>query len=347
MEQRRLLVRGVSGPDVTDVQNRLRSLGHAVPASELGRYEAGTEEAVRLFQEQRGIDVDGKVGPDTWRELVEAGFRLGARTLYLRHPVTRGDDVRDLQFRLNALGFDCGKEDGVFGPRTSEAVKEFQRGSGLTRDGAVSRRTVDALDRMARRITPTSKSALIEKLRKGEGGLAGRIVFLDPGHGGEDIGTITRTGIPESYLTWRVAEVIEERLRYWGAQPTLSRAIASNPDAERRATDANEAEAAVAVSVHVGCRPSSGPSIAFWSTDRSSSSLGSELAGSISAALGTALGRSSTVEGKNLPFLRRTRMPAVVIDLAGAELSPLATEDAWLTHLGQRVGDGIRDYFEN
>ena len=77
------------------------------------------------------------VGPDTWGELVEAGYRLGDRVLYLRSLSFQGDDVRELQKRLNALGFDAGREDGIFGSRTAAAVAEFQHNVGSASDGIV------------------------------------------------------------------------------------------------------------------------------------------------------------------------------------------------------------------
>ncbi|MFZ9889537.1 MAG: peptidoglycan-binding domain-containing protein, partial [Myxococcota bacterium] len=47
-----------------------------------------------------------------------------------------GDDVRALQEKLAAAGYRV-TADGVFGPRTEETVKRFQRSQGLAIDGAV------------------------------------------------------------------------------------------------------------------------------------------------------------------------------------------------------------------
>ncbi|NKB56409.1 MAG: chitosanase [Alphaproteobacteria bacterium] len=58
------------------------------------------------------------------------------RTLRLRDPVMEGDDVRVLQETLNARGKNLGT-DGIFGPGTDRAVKDFQESEDLTPDGIV------------------------------------------------------------------------------------------------------------------------------------------------------------------------------------------------------------------
>lgn len=52
-----------------------------------------------------------------------------------------GDRVKKLQQALNALGFNCGKVDGKFGPQTLSAVKKFQNAMGITVDGRVGPQT--------------------------------------------------------------------------------------------------------------------------------------------------------------------------------------------------------------
>jgi N-acetylmuramoyl-L-alanine amidase len=335
---------GDRGSAVADVQARLVALGYPI-TDERGDFGPETESAVKVFQIRRGLSPDGMIERHTWRELVEAGWTIGARTLYgPRRPPMRGDDVRELQTMLNALGFDAGKEDGIFGLETHEAVREFQHNVGLPADGIAGHETLDALNRLRRRIGPGSKAALRERIARERGGLEGRTVFLDPGHGGSDTGLLTGPGIPESYLVYRVAEAAAAALSHMGARPLLSREIQQGPEVERRCEAANTSAADVAVSLHHACRPEAGPTVAFWSIEKTNSRMGRELAQTVSRALRPRLG-SAQILGRNLPFLRDTRMPAVVVDLASVSAEPLLAHDAYLTGLGDAVARGVERYF--
>ncbi|MBF8223860.1 lytic murein transglycosylase [Halomonas sp. 328] len=72
------------------------------------------------------------------RDGVVAGWPRGEQ------PLTRGQ-VRDLQERLNARGFDTGTPDGILGPNTRRGLRAFQRSIGEAADGFATRRLLDAL----------------------------------------------------------------------------------------------------------------------------------------------------------------------------------------------------------
>ncbi len=57
-----------------------------------------------------------------------------------------GADVELLQRILRGAGYDPGPTDGIFGPRTTQAVIAFQRDNNLVADGIVGPRTYAALD---------------------------------------------------------------------------------------------------------------------------------------------------------------------------------------------------------
>ncbi|NNN22723.1 MAG: peptidoglycan-binding protein, partial [Acidimicrobiales bacterium] len=106
-----------------------------------GVFGVETQEAIRLFQASRNLEVDGICGPNTWASLIEASWKLGDRLLYRRQPMLRGDDIAELQKQFNMLGFDTGRIDGIFGDATLSALTEFQRNVGLRSDGVVGPRT--------------------------------------------------------------------------------------------------------------------------------------------------------------------------------------------------------------
>lgn len=58
---------------------------------------------------------------------------------------SRGDDVKKLQETLNALGYDCGTADGIFGVKTEAAVRKFQQANGLSEDGIAGKNTLALL----------------------------------------------------------------------------------------------------------------------------------------------------------------------------------------------------------
>jgi putative peptidoglycan binding protein/CHAP domain-containing protein len=67
------------------------------------------------------------------------------RTLHVTSPLTSGDDVLDLQARLEELGYPVGELDGRYGPATAAAVRAFQLDNGLEADGIAGPATFAAL----------------------------------------------------------------------------------------------------------------------------------------------------------------------------------------------------------
>ena len=111
--------RGATGHPVRTLQDLLRARGHAVTVD--GDFGPQTEGAVRAFQGDRHLAVDGIVGPGTWSALVVT-VRRGSE----------GDAVRGVQeeFQFRNLSGDPSKGlavDGIFGSKTEEAVRGFQQ----------------------------------------------------------------------------------------------------------------------------------------------------------------------------------------------------------------------------
>lgn len=141
---------GMQGPAVEDVQTRLASLGYAIDEHELegSDYGASTAKAVSDFRVASGLATGDEVDSVCWSALVDASYKLGDRTLYLRLPNFHGADVRALQQALNVLGFACGIDDGYFGPHTEAALQQFQENVGLFADGMAFQDTFNYIKRL-------------------------------------------------------------------------------------------------------------------------------------------------------------------------------------------------------
>jgi N-acetylmuramoyl-L-alanine amidase len=283
---------GDQGEAVRDLQHRLAVLGYEVAAAETGSYGESTEAAVRAFQSDRGQRVDGICGHQTWSSLVEAGYALGDRLLYHRTPMLRGDDVVDLQHRLNALGFDAGREDGIFGPNTTSALLEFQRNVGVAGDGICGPATVAALERLSR-FAGGSVATVREReaLRTENRHLAGRRVYLAVEPGLDALGELVGKGLVDA-----------------GADVLLD---GSGEDDSLVAAEANRYGADLFLGLRFGDTP--GCTCDYFASKSFRSEGGYRVAHCVLEELSEVMGCAALPpNGRAYAVLRETRMPAVV-----------------------------------
>jgi lysozyme family protein len=114
-----VIQQGAKEHPVPTLQYLLRARGHSVAVD--GIFGPQTDAAVRAFQTEKRLQVDGIVGQHTWAALIIE--------------VSRGDEgdaVRGVQeeFQYRNLSGDPAKGlpvDGIFGPKTEAAVRAFQR----------------------------------------------------------------------------------------------------------------------------------------------------------------------------------------------------------------------------
>lgn len=319
---------GESGPAVAEIRIKLAQLGlldHTESGVPLDTFDIDVDHAVRQFQQERGLIADGVVGPATYRVLEEARWRLGDRLLsYVVANPQSGDDVLELQRRLTELGFDVGRVDGIFGLRTGEALREFQRNTGLPADGTCGPSTFKALGRLAPIVTGGRPDSLraSEALQRAGKRLPGKIVVIDPGHGGPDRGC-TGNGLEEAAIVEDLAARIEGRLAATGVHAYLTRgaAMANELDEVTRAEFANETGANLVISLHTDGHPNpeaSGVATYFYGHDRpgANSAIGEMFAGLIQREI---VARTDLVDcrthAKAWDLLRHTRMAAVRVEL--------------------------------
>ncbi len=138
--QVRLLTKGDEGDDVLFLQLRLESLQYYKGTAD-GKYGAETETAVREFQkdnENRGLQVTGVA--DIATQMLAASTQYRA----LRYN-SEGEDVRELQIRLTALGYYTGQIKGKYLEGCENGIKQFQKNNGLKVTGVADALTQEAL----------------------------------------------------------------------------------------------------------------------------------------------------------------------------------------------------------
>lgn len=344
---------GDHGPAVAQIRDHLALLGlltheptDRTEAQWDALFDAEVERAVRTFQQERGLISDGVVGPSTWRRLEGARWGLGDRVLrYGTRHMQHGDDVTALQRRLHDLGFDPGRIDGIFGPDTEHALKELQRNLGIPADGLCGPVTFRALDRLARTVVGGDPHHIreAERLHRSGPGLGGKVIVIDPGHGGTDRG-VSANGLVEADVVADLAARIEGRLGALGVSAFLTRGttLEGPPLSEvDRAAFANDVDADLVISLHTDGHNSphaQGVATFYYGTsgDHSVHSvIGEAFAELVQREM---VSRTDLLDGrtdaKTWDILQRTRMPAVRIDVG------------YLTHPGDaaRLADpALRD----
>lgn len=249
----------------------------------------------------------------TWTRLIEAGWSLGDRLLYLVKPYLRGDDVAELQVRLSQLGFDPGRVDGVFGPLLDGALRDFQRNCGIEISAALTQRTLIEL----RRFSPSSDRTLVSEARDGAGfdlPLGGPLVIWGPSPLAEAIARgLAHSDFDPERSTWTV-EQVATYANVVGALGVLS--LVQQPD-------------------------SSGVHLHYWSSYKSYSRRGEQLASAIASAISRDdVALRLEVTGMALPILRETQMTTLHVE--HGEM-PLDEAD----QLAKAISQALHDFFHS
>lgn len=256
-----LLRRGSRGSQVSTLQSRLNQLGYNCGKVD-GIFGSATYNAVVRFQRANKLAVDGIVGPATIAKLYPSGSGSSGSSSKPKPPAKpdpkpekpqhkppahnvplsglirmgdRGSQVTILQKRLNELGYNCGKADGIFGTLTYNAVVRFQRDKGLAVDGIVGPATIAAL--YPPKHDPGLNDFVEYEVKKGS--LNGTTVVIDAGHGGTDSGA-SRNGYHEKTFTLDLAKRLERMLKKAGAEVIMTRSSDVYVELKDRANKVNE-----------------------------------------------------------------------------------------------------------
>ena len=157
------------------------------------------------------------------------------------------------------------------------------------------------------------------------GGIGGKTIVLDPGHGGSDPGAIGPTGLQEKEVTLPIAEYLKSILEAKGARVILTRTTdvdvygphASGVDelqARVNVANGNRADAFISIHINSFSNPNVG-GIATYYFDGSDQSkkLASAVQGQIAEHSGFNGDRG--IQPGNLYVLRHSLMPSILVEL--------------------------------
>lgn len=190
------------------------------------------------------------------------------------------------------------------------------------------------------------------------GGIAGKVITIDPGHGGSDPGAIGPNGTMEKDITLAISKKLKAALEAKGAKVNMTRTTdvdvygpnASGPDELQARVDvgtANKSDIFVSVHINSFSNPNvGGISTYYYDKTQYDTRLASRIQAKIADESGFAGDRG--IQPGNLYVLRRSLMPAILLEL-GFISNP--KEEALLKkadvqqQFADEVAAGIESYF--
>ncbi|MGE0828436.1 MAG: lytic murein transglycosylase [Hyphomonadaceae bacterium] len=157
--------------EIFELQTLLNAQGFSAGIAD-GQFGSNTRNAVRAFQQARGLPADGFPTDALLRQARSGGTgatqtaatQQAGTTIRSMQPIADPAEaeepvgrstlsvarVRELQRLLRRLGFDPGPADGAFGLRTSDAIRDFERSVGRRVTGSATQAVLNAARRAAR-----------------------------------------------------------------------------------------------------------------------------------------------------------------------------------------------------
>ena len=180
-----------------------------------------------------------------------------------------------------------------------------------------------------------------------KGTLKGVTIVIDPGHGGNDHGTIGVRGTDEKNVNLKTAELLKSKLRAAGANVVLTRESDIYVDLRKRVSVAHQVEADAFISLHYDATEDSSISgITTYYTN----SYQQELAEYVHAGLAKKASiRDRGVQPGNYLVLRENRQKAILIELgflSNANEERTITTDYYREQATLGIYQGLLSYFD-
>ncbi len=318
---------GSSGSKVLELKQKLTKAGFLPvdtadspnTADKEGVFDESIRQAVLALQKQKGLNMDGICGAHTWAALLESEWQLGSRYLYLTSPMLRGDDVGSLQRFLGQLGFNAGREDGIFGPDTEGALGEFQLNNNLTVDKICGPDTLKALEQISMRAKGQNVASVKDReklrtLQKDSG--SDKKIFIQKIFLANILSDTSRAKYEKGVFD-QLCSAIESQLAKAGTAWDFSNceiSAAQNQNSSSLAALANELPADICIGIKFSTEKIFQTS--YFSTDSYKSAGGKHLAELFTELAAPILAKTDTTQitppkGMRLPLLRETKMWSV------------------------------------
>ncbi|HHT79207.1 MAG TPA: hypothetical protein GXZ93_05360 [Actinobacteria bacterium] len=350
-----LIKKGAKGLKAVDIQSRLRLLGYDLGRTEIdGIFGDETEKAIKEFQKKRCISVTGIVDDECWQELVDAGYSIGDRLLYLKEPPFRGDDVKTLQFWLKSLGFFKNNENGIFNKSTGKALTEFQKNMKLEMDGILGGKTLEHLVGLKRIIDDKQSSnyPILKKIKNSQ--KKPLKIILDCGVFPSDMKDGPGDNVKNKIdICSKISEICSDILKNNGFLVSVTSDKAGNPyeGIFSRIKKANKAKGDLLVSTNIGYGENKDENILqcyYFKGIKSFSRNGKRLADLICSEFEKNIsGVSVQSSGASYAVLKDTNMTSVYIEggnMNNKDLAVLLADRDFQQRTGRCIADAIIRY---
>jgi N-acetylmuramoyl-L-alanine amidase len=179
--------------------------------------------------------------------------------------------------------------------------------------------------------------------------LAGRVVVIDPGHGGKDPGAISIRGDREKVIVLDVARMVAENLIGHGVDARMTRSDDRFIELEERSALANRLRAELFVSIHAdAARNRSAQGFTVY-VARQPTGASQAAADAIARRLRAAGTPSRGRKEANYRVLVGTTCPAVLVELgylSNAEEAAHLSQPTYRRELADAIAAAIIDYFQ-
>lgn len=176
----------------------------------------------------------------------------------------------------------------------------------------------------------------------------GRIVVIDPGHGGGDPGAVGIGGIRESDIVLDISRQVVSLLKQQGVEAVMTRTRDEEIELQPRVQFAERTNADVFVSIHANAFDARRTDVNGIETFFYSGGGGQPLARAVQDSLLQELGaRDRGVKSANFYVIRNTSMPAILVEtgfVTGAEDAARLASPAGRSRIARAIARGILQY---